>query len=133
MEKVLHELKERLTEQLKKVVRKEDITEKELENSYKMVDILKDIATIEAMDDYGDEFEEGESMRYGKRYSRMMPYDGTYPYYRANRPGRESYNRYGSRSDGKEAMIKRLEEMMADAPSEKERMAISQCIDKLYE
>lgn len=62
-------------------------------------------------------------------------YDGAYNSYRRGRDARTG--RYVSRDSGysramdKERMIGKLEDMMDDAPSEKERRALQQCVDKL--
>lgn len=59
--KSLHDLKEILDEQIKKIARKGDINPSELEAMYKAVDIIKDIATIDAMDRAEKDEERGES------------------------------------------------------------------------
>ena len=66
--------------------------------------------------------------------------DGRYSEEGSFRRGRDARGRYTSRdggsynysnAEGKEQMVKQLEEMMQDTQSEKERTAIRQCIEKL--
>ena len=211
--KAMEELKELLEEELKKIAKKGDITPTELESVYKAVDVIKDIATIKAMEGSSDEDTKQQYMKY-KDYSqddghseRMMwyPYmDGpvwnqnrsmtgnhgsSYAYdnmsnrgsydgdgsndggsYNAydgasnarrgrdgdgdgqysERRGRDRMGRFTSRDGGsyessngsyayrgysrhtaKERMMGKLESMLEDAQTEKERMAIRQCLEEL--
>lgn len=65
--------------------------------------------------------------------------DGRYSEEGSFRRGRDARGRYTSRDGGsydysrasKEEMVKKLEAMMQEAPSEKERSAIEQCLNKL--
>lgn len=64
--KHLDELKELLMEQVKKITKKGDITVSELDSVYKVVDVIKDIDTINAMEEeYG-----------GSGYSQRGGYSG---------------------------------------------------------
>lgn len=47
--RVLYDIQDLLEDELKKIVKKEDITTTDLDSIYKMVDIVKDTTTIEAM------------------------------------------------------------------------------------
>ena len=94
---ILYDLKDLLCEELEKIVKKRDINPGELDMAYKTVDIIKDITTIEAMEeaDFTDySYDEGMSYRgrnrdsmgrYSSRRSRrsyddghMMPMDRGY-------------------------------------------------------
>ena len=85
---VLYDLKDMLCKELDKIVDKKDINPTELEIAYKAVDIIKDITTIEAMEeaDFSDySYDDGMSFRNGRRDSmgrysrrRMMPMDRGY-------------------------------------------------------
>ena len=143
--KALHELKEMLCKEIEKVTVKDAITPAEIEALYKVVDIIKDIDTIEAMEEYGED--DGYSERgYSRRgYSRR---DGSYGYseegsYRRGRDSRTGryvsrdngsyrggYRGY-SREDARDNMMSRLEEAMDSASSEHERQAIMRCMEKL--
>lgn len=116
---VLYDLKELLTKELDKIVEKHDINPAELEMSYKAVDIIKDICTIDAMENAAeDEWDEEASYRGGsyegggysgrRGYSRAGGgrsnrgsyegggYSGRRGYSRAGRGGRGSYEGGGS-------------------------------------
>lgn len=115
--KVLEDLCDVLEDELKEIVRAGDMSPQVLDNTYKAVDILKDIETIKAMKeaDFG-----GNSYRGG---SYMPYYDDDYSMARGGRgggnnryDGRGSYegrsNRGGySRDDEKEHLMKEMENM----------------------
>lgn len=91
---ILYELKELLCEELEHINKKHDFSNMaELEVAYKAVDIIKDISTIEAMEEYGEDYSYDNDMSYTRgRYSgrrgrrsygrsydnRMMPMDRGY-------------------------------------------------------
>lgn len=226
--KLFEDLTEVLQDQMKKIAKKNDITPQELDNVYKAIDVLKDIETIKAMQEAGEEGEqshdgysqEGYSTRRGVKgtgrgrysndgYSQHYPiyppmmFDGnsregsyggnsyaggsyapvwnqnrntemhgnqggnsnaganmsnnrvgnsnnqsmdysnnSYDYSNrgdySNRRGRDARTgRYVSRDSGysradeKEHMLDRLEDMLDDASSERERRAIEQCIERI--
>lgn len=215
-QKLYEDLTEMLQDQMKKIAKKSDITPQELDNVYKAIDVLKDIETIKAMKEAGEEggqsqegySQEGYSTRRGVKgtgrgrysndgYSQHYPiyppmmFDGvsnegsyagnsyapvwnqnrntemptsnnqggnstaqggmsnnqpnnqsmdysnnSYDY--SNRRGRDartgryvSRDRGYSRADEKEHMLDRLEDMLDDASSERERRAIEQCIERI--
>lgn len=96
--KALQDLKEMLEDEIKKITKKGDITPQELDSMYKATDIIKDIETIDAMKEYGEDeqMQEGKysqrggsyrsgnrggysqddeySQRYGMMMPRYMPY-----------------------------------------------------------
>ena len=140
--KALEHLKELLEEEIKKVAKKGDITPAEVEAMYKVVDIIKDIDTIEAMEEYGEDDEEEYSNRgYSRRgYSSRRSYmDGGGSYRRGGRSsayrGGGSYNRRSYRGysmeESRDAMMSKLEEAMNEATTEHERQAIMACMDKI--
>lgn len=91
---ILYELKDLLCEELEHINKKHDFSNMaELEVAYKAVDIIKDISTIEAMEEYGDDYSyddmptkgysgrrgRGGRRSYGRSYdNRMMPMDRGY-------------------------------------------------------
>ena len=92
---ILYDLKNMLCKELDKIVEKKDINANELEIAYKAVDIIKDITTIEAMEeaDFSDySYDDGYAYRRHRddmgRYSarrgrmsydnKMMPMDRGY-------------------------------------------------------
>ena len=130
----LYDMCEMLDDELKEIVKKGDISPTELDRAYKAVDIIKDIKTIEAMEDYSyDDYSrrnsyDGDNMSYNM--SRDMSYarrgrdgdgDGRYSEdasYR--RGGRGRYSREGSYNsyeqgysghDDKQQMLQKIEQM----------------------
>lgn len=113
---ILYELKDLLCEELEKINKKHDIGNMgELEVAYKAVDIIKDISTIEAMEeaDFSDySYDDGMSYRNGKR-------DSMGRYSSRGRSGRRSYNdgrmmsidRGYSGDESKEEMMRKIDEM----------------------
>ena len=93
--KALEHLKTILEKEIEKTTEKGAVAPNEIEALYKVVDIIKDIDTIHAMEDYGGDDEGGYSKDYSRRgssYGRHGSYDG-YSY----RRGRDSMGRYASR------------------------------------
>lgn len=108
--KVLFDIQDMLEDELKKISKKEDITAMDLENIYKMVDIVKDISTVDAMKkaeeqgysrDYARDYSRGYSEDYANAYGSYNSYDG--------RRGRDGdgdgrYSEDGSYRRGRDAM-----------------------------
>lgn len=119
----LYELKDLLCDQVEEIVQKNDITPTELDRVYKVVDVIKDICTIDAMenaeyDDYSmDSYESyARGGRGGSRASGRS--NASYRSSRRSMEGggsnRGSYRMY--RDDGysghtKEQMLQKIEEM----------------------
>ena len=109
---ILYELKDLLCEELEKINKKHDIGNMaELEVAYKAVDIIKDISTIEAMEDYDDEYSYDDDMSYARNRDSMGRY---------SRRNRRSYGRnYDNRmmdrgysgEDTKEHMMRQISEL----------------------
>lgn len=134
----LYDLCENLKDDIKELNKKGDISPTELERAYKAVDIIKDIKTIEAMEDAGssyNSYERGGNIRDGGQSNRMPYYmydepgmsnarrgrdgdgDGRYSEESSYRRGRDAMGRYTSRDGGysghddKEQMMRQIEEM----------------------
>ena len=123
-------LKDMLQCEIDKIADQGELTAGSLETIGKLLDAVKDISEINAMDDYG----------YSQRgYGRMpMYYEGSYEgATRGGRSSRRGGNGGNSRrmgysyDDGKDYMIDQLEQMMDQAGSEKERQAIMKCIRQM--
>jgi len=127
----LYDLCETLKDDIKELNKKGDISPTELERAYKAVDIIKDIKTIEAMEDSGysnDYSRDGQSNRMPYYYydepatsharrGRDGDGDGRYSEDSSYRRGRDAMGRYTSRDGGysgheeKEQMMRQIEEM----------------------
>lgn len=105
--RMLYDIKDKMEDELKKICRKEDMSQVDLDNVYKMIDIVKDVTTIEAMN------ESDYSKDYSKDYSRRSSRD-------------DGYSR-SSRRD----MIDRLTDMMHNARTEDERENYRKTIEQL--
>jgi len=129
----LYDLCENLTDEIKELNKKGDISPTELERAYKAVDIIKDIKTIEAMEDAGyskgrGSYDDGRSNMYpgyyydepamsNARRGRDGDGDGRYSEDSSYRRGRDAMGRYTSREGGysghedKEQMMRQIEQM----------------------
>lgn len=107
----LYDLCDNLKDEIKELTKKGDISPTELDRAYKAVDIIKDIKTIEAMQEAGNSnaggsyaggsynsynsYERGGNSREGGQSNRMP-----YPYYYYDEPGM-SNERGGNSRDGR--------------------------------
>lgn len=127
----MHELKEKLCEELEEIARKPEMSAGDLEAAHKLTDTIKNIDKIEMLE------EDGGYSRAGDWEADMR---GTYASgssYRGRK--RDSMGRYSrdgrmggySRHDAKEAMMEQAREMMEDATNEREREAIRRFMTEL--
>lgn len=150
MDKALMDLKALLEKEIEAINAKNDISVAELDRLDKAVDIIKDIETICAMKEYGDDYDEGNSFRRGRSMTTGQymsrdnggnggGYSGYYPMYYDPQP---SYNTpwgrgvsYSDHSDypNRYEMRDNLRRMMANASSDKERTTIQQFLDNWRE
>lgn len=145
--KALHELKEKLHEELEEMAEKsDDMTFVDLEQLHKLTGTIKNIDMIlEEESGYSERIDRdmtygrgGSYNRGGNRgnmgggYSRDDGYsggdgmDGGTSYRRK----RDSRGRY-SRDDGRDHLVNQLEDMMEDAGSDRDREAIRRCMEQL--
>ena len=156
--RVLFDIQDMLEDELKKISKKDDITSMDLENIYKMVDIVKDITTVDAMHkaeqegysrDYARDYSRGYSEDYANAYGyrsydgrrgRDGDGDGRYSEDSSYRRGRDAMGRYTSRDgsyrgydgySGKEDMKEHLQSMMMNARNEEEREAYRKALEQL--
>lgn len=150
----MHKIKEMLMKELHEYEEKAKkmsggkLSAGDLETIHKLTDTVKNIDKIEMLEDggypeatdfmgegrmYGTSYDNGSSYARGRRYAKRdsmgrysrdaYPHDDNMNYSR----GYHGYSRDGA----KEHMVEKLEDMMEDAGSEKERQAIRQCIQKI--
>ena len=127
MHKTLEKLRDMLCEELEEYAEKSELSAGSLEVIHKITDTIKNIDKIHKL-----EKDDGYSERY-------MPFDLYYDdgsSYARRRDSRGRYMRDGrgrsyTRTDGKESMIHKLEDMLDMAQNDKERDALSHCLDML--
>lgn len=136
--RTLFDIQDKMEDELKSICRKDEMTSVDLDNIYKIVDIIKDITTVDAMHKAE---QDGYSGAYMRDYSRG--WDADYSYAR----GRDSRGRYTSRDGsyensnrgrsygysghGNDEMIEHLTDMMRSARSEEERENYRKTIEQL--
>lgn len=147
--KALHELKEKLHEELEEMAEKsDDMTFVDLEQLHKLTDTIKNIDKIMMLEEEGGYSERidrdmiygrgGSYNRGGNRgnmgggYSRDDGYSGGDGMdggtsYRRKRDNRGRY----SRDDGRDHLVNQLEDMMEGAGSDRDREAIRRCMEQL--
>lgn len=139
--KILHTINDKFEDELKKICKKEEMSMSDLDAVYKIVDVIKDITTIEAMKNaeingysgayantYMNEYASGR----GEDYANMNAYNS---YARA----RDSMGRYTSRDNmpsgysrhDKEEMINTLRMKARNARNEEERENYMDMIERL--
>ena len=129
----MHELKEKLCDELDEIARKPEMGAGDLEIIHKLTDTIKNLDKIEMLEDGGGYSQAGDweaDMRgtYGRGSSyRGRKRDSMGRYSREGRGGRGGYSRH----DAKEAMMEQMEMLMDQAGSEREREAIRRCMGQL--
>ena len=117
--------------EIEKIENKGELNQASLDNLDKMVDIIKDLQTIEAMSfaeerNYGYSNNNGMDMGYSNR-GRYNDGGNSYGRYYRGRPSNYGYS-YGNDHNG---MIEHLQKAMDQANSEDERNEIRQMIDRI--
>lgn len=128
----MHELKDKLCDELEEIARKGELGAGDLEIIHKLTDTIKNIDKIEMLEDDGysqaGDWEADMRGTYGRGSSyRGRKRDSMGRYSREGRGGRGGYSRH----DAKEAMMEQMEMLMDQAGSEREREAIRRCMGQL--
>lgn len=128
----MHELKEKLCDELEEIARKGEFSAGDLEAVHKLTDTIKNLDKIEMLEDGGysqaGDWEADMRGTYGRGSSyRGRKRDSMGRYSREGRGGRGGYSRH----DAKEAMMEQMEMLMDQAGSEREREAIRRCMGQL--
>lgn len=129
----MHELKEKLCEELEEIARKGELGAGDLEIIHKLTDTIKNLDKIEMLEDGGGYSQAGDWEIEGRAYNRGNSYarrkrDSMGRY---SRDGRMIPGRMYSRADAKEDMMDQMEDLMSQAGSEREREAIRRCMKQL--
>ena len=123
----MHELKEKLCEELKEIARKGELGAGDLEIVHKLTDTIKNLDKIEMLEEHGDYSRAGDweaDMR--GTYARGSSYRGRKrdSMGRYSRDGR--YSRHASPD-----MMDKLQTMMDNASTERERDAIRRLMNEM--
>lgn len=132
----MHELKEKLCEELDEIARKPEMGAGDLEIIHKLTDTIKNLDKIEMLEDGG--YSQAGYRDGGSSYNRGSSYANRGKHYVRGHYSRDGYSNEGrgsrggySRHDAKEAMMEQMEMLMEQAGSEREREAIRRCISQL--
>ena len=124
----MHELKEKLCEELKEIARKGELGAGDLEIVHKLTDTIKNLDKIEMLEEHGDYSRAGDweaDMR--GTYGRGSSYRGR------KRDSMGRYSRDGrmySRTDAKEPRMDQIEDMMSGA-NEREKEILRRAMEQL--
>ena len=132
----MHELKEKLCEELDEIARKPEMGAGDLEIIHKLTDTIKNIDKIDMLEDDG--YSQAGYRDGGSSYNRGSSYANRGKHYVRGHYSRDGYSMEGrgnrggySRHDAKEAMMEQMESLMDQAGSEREREAIRRCMNQL--
>ena len=132
----MHELKEKLCEELDEIARKPEMGAGDLEIIHKLTDTIKNLDKIEMLEDGG--YSQAGYRDGGSSYNRGSSYANRGKHYVRGHYSRDGYSNEGrgsrggySRHDAKEAMMEQMEMLMEQAGSEREREAIRRCMSQL--
>ena len=143
--KVYEQIKDMLCDELEGIAKKKELTTNSLEVLYKGIDIIKDISTIEAMEqEYGSSNDSGYSGGYYGRMPYYMYDDGmgghgnSYARGRGSNARRDSMGRYSSEGrsyghydDYSGDTKEELQRLMNSAQNDREREAIRKALDSM--
>ena len=132
----MHELKEKLCDELEEIARKGELGAGDLEIIHKLTDTIKNLDKIGMLEDGYSQAGDWEIE--GRAYNRGSSYANRGKHYVRGHYSRDGYSMEGrgnrggySRHDAKEAMMEQMEMLMEQAGSEREREAIRRCISQL--
>ena len=128
----MHELKEKLCDELEEIARKGELSAGDLETVHKLTDTIKNIDKIDMLESDGGYSLDGDWMARGT-YDRGSSYRGRKrdSMGRYSRDGRMMPGRMYSRTDAKDHMMGELEEAMDAATTDREREIIKRAMDQL--
>lgn len=132
----MHELKEKLCEELEEIARKPEMSAGDLEAVHKLTDTIKNIDKIDMLEEDGGYSQDGDWMARGT-YDRGNSYRGrkrdSMGRYSRNTMMRGGYRdgRMYSRADAKDHMMDELEEAMEAATTDREKDIIKRAMDQL--
>ena len=131
LKKTLENTKEVIKDELKKLIKKGELTPAEMDTVFKAVDSIKDICEMCHEDPEGNHYSEGPNWEYsgtarspvtGRYISSGVPHGNM----------RVSYGDHYSGHSIKDRMVARLEPMFDDAKSDHEKQMIQNTINRIY-
>jgi hypothetical protein len=129
---IIYKIKDRMEDELKELCKKETWTGNEVALIGEMIDVVKDIETVEAMKEYEPEdWMRGYSRGYDEDYSMTRASYDRYREPNSYARGRDMMGRYTSRDDGKQEMIDHLNKMMMNARTPEERESYRSAIEHM--
>ena len=129
---IIYKIKDRMEDELKELCKKETWTPGEVELIGEMIDVVKDIETVEVMKSYEPEdWMNGYSRGYDEDYSMTRASYDRYREPNSYARGRDMMGRYTSRDDGKQEMIDHLNKMMMNARTPEERESYRSAIEHM--
>lgn len=131
----MHELKEKLCDELEEIANKGELGAGDLEIVHKLTDTIKNLDKIEMLEDggysqAGDWEIEGRAYNRGNSYARRKR-DSMGRYSRDGSIMRYRDGRMYSRADAKEHMMGELEEAMDAATTDREKDIIKRAMEQL--
>lgn len=133
----MHELKDKLCDELEEIARKGELGAGDLEIIHKLTDTIKNIDKIEMMKEDGGYSQVGDWEIEGRAYNRGNSYRGRKrdSMGRYSRDGRMMHGGYldgrmYSRAEAKEDIMDQIEDMMGDA-DEKEKAILRRAMTEL--
>ena len=135
----MHELKEKLCDELEEIAHKPEMGAGDLEIVHKLTDTIKNICKIDMLEEDGGYSQAGDwemegrgSYNRGSSYRRKRDSMGRYSRDGMGyRDGRMMPNRMYSRAEAKDHMMDELEEAMAVATTDREKDIIKRAMDQL--
>lgn len=118
--KALIELRDMFCDELEDIARKPEMSAGDLDTAHKLTDTIKNIDKICIMDESCEYSQAGDWEMRGRGNS-----------YARGRDSRGRYTSRYSRDSARDGMVSKLEDMLEEARSEKERIAIRRCIEQL--
>lgn len=130
--KYMHELKEKLCEELEEIAKKPEMSAGDLEAVHKLTDTIKNLDKIDMLESDGEYSHNGD-------WEARGTYDRGNSYARRKRDSMGRYSRdrrmiparMYSRAEAKDYMISELEEAMDAATTDREREIIKRAMEQL--
>lgn len=131
----MHELKEKLCDELEEIANKGELGSGDLEIIHKLTDTIKNLDKIEMLEDggysqAGDWEIEGRAYNRGNSYARRKR-DSLGRYSRDGRAMRYRDGRMYSMAEAKDRIMDEMEEAMGAATTDREREIIKRAMDQL--